>query len=123
MASKRTLDERIQEKDNIMQQLLDRAKQYEAQIKQLEKRKKEEERKARTHRLIVIGGVVSSVLDRDFVDGDDMRLMNFLKQQERNGNYFSKAMNKGAPDTAKKEPVSNTGSNDVQNGENDDVGE
>ena len=106
MASKRTIDERIQEKDNMMQQLLTKAKQYEAQIRQLEKRKKEEERKARTHRLITIGGAVSAVLGRDFVEGDDMRLMNFLKQQERNGNYFSKAMNKGAPDTAKndKEP-------------------
>ena len=102
MASKRTLDERIQEKDNLMQQLLTKAKQYEAQIKQLEKRKKEEERRARTHRLITMGGVVSSVLNRDFIEGDDMRLMNFLKQQERNGGYFSKAMNKGAPDTAKK---------------------
>ena len=101
MASKRTIDERIQEKDNMMQQLLTKAKQYEAQIRQLEKRKKEEERKARTHRLITIGGAVSAVLGRDFVEGDDMRLMNFLKQQERNGNYFSKAMNKGAPDTAK----------------------
>ena len=85
-----------------MQQLLTKAKQYEAQIKQLEKRKKEEERRARTHRLITMGGVVSSVLNRDFIEGDDMRLMNFLKQQERNGGYFSKAMNKGAPDTAKK---------------------
>ena len=102
MAGKRTLDERIQEKDNLMQQLLTKAKQYEAQIKQLEKRKKEEERRARTHRLITMGGVVSSVLNRDFVEGDDMRLMNFLKAQEKNGNYFSKAMNKGAPDMAKK---------------------
>ena len=75
MASKRTIDERIQEKDNMMQQLLTKAKQYEAQIRQLEKRKKEEERKARTHRLITIGGAVSAVLGRDFVEGDDMRLM------------------------------------------------
>ncbi len=57
-------------------------------------RKKAEDHKARTHSLIVISGVVASVLNRDFVDGDDMRLMNFLKQQERNGNYFSKTMNK-----------------------------
>ncbi len=123
MAGKRTLDERIQEKDNLMQQLLTKAKQYEAQIRQLEKRKKEEERKARTHRLIIIGGVVSSVLNRDFVEGDDMRLMNFLKTQERNGNYFSKAMNKGAPDTAKKETSSDTESHDELSGHTDDDGE
>lgn len=102
MANKRSLDERIHDKDVLMQQALSKVKEYEAQIKQLEKRKKEEERRARTHRLITIGGVVGSVLGRDFVEGDDMRLMNFLKQQERNGSYFSKAMNKGAPDTAKK---------------------
>ena len=102
MAGRRSLDERIHDKDVLMQQALSKVKEYEAQIRQLEKRKKEEERKARTHRLITIGGVVSSVLGRDFVEGDDIRLMNFLKQQERNGSYFSKAMNKGAPDTAKK---------------------
>lgn len=102
MASRRSLDERIHDKDVLMQQALSKVKEYEAQIRQLEKRKKEEERKARTHKLITMGGVVSSVLGRDFAEGDDMRLMNFLKQQERNGSYFSKAMNKGAPDTAKK---------------------
>ena len=122
MASKRTIDERIQEKDNMMQQLLTKAKQYEAQIRQLEKRKKEEERKARTHRLITIGGAVSAVLGRDFVEGDDMRLMNFLKQQERNGNYFSKAMNKGAPDTAKKSDGQAGSQHTSDNADNDNAG-
>ncbi|MBR1740521.1 MAG: DUF3847 domain-containing protein [Lachnospiraceae bacterium] len=117
MASKRSLDERIHDKDVLMQQALSKVKEYEAQIRQLEKKKKEEERKARTHRLITIGGVVGSVLGRDFVDGDDMRLMNFLKQQERNGSYFSKAMNKGAPDTAKKEEPKEQHSQDGQNGQ------
>jgi len=110
MAGRRSLDERIHDKDVLMQQALSKVKEYEAQIRQLEKRKKEEERKARTHRLITIGGVVSSVLGRDFVEGDDIRLMNFLKQQERNGSYFSKAMNKGAPDTAKNDSVIDTSS-------------
>ena len=125
MAIKRTIDERIQEKDNMMQQLLTKAKQYEAQIRQLEKRKKEEERKARIHRLITIGGAVSAVLGRDFVEGDDMRLMNFLKQQERNGNYFSKAMNKGAPDTAKndKEPDAEEGKSTYENADTDETDE
>ena len=122
MAGKRTLDERIQEKDNLMQQALSKVKEYEAQIKQLEKRKKEEERRARTHRLITIGGVVSSVLGRDFVEGDDMRLMNFLKQQERNGGYFSKAMNKSAPDTAKKSDGQADIKHNSDNADNDNAG-
>ena len=97
MASKRSYEERIREKDERMQQLLLKAKQYEAQKKQLEKQQKEAEHKARTHRLITIGGVVESVLGRPFAEGDNLRLMNFLKTQERNGGYFTKAMNKDLP--------------------------
>ena len=121
--SKKSIEERIDIKDDEIQKLLERANQLKAQKRQLEQRKKAEDRKARTHSLIVIGGVVASVLNRDFVDGDDMRLMNFLKQQERNGNYFSKAMNKGASDTAKEETESATESDDVTNGQTDDDGE
>lgn len=122
MAGRRSLDERIHDKDVLMQQALSKVKEYEAQIRQLEKRKKEEERKARTHRLITIGGVVSSVLGRDFVEGDDIRLMNFLKQQERNGSYFSKAMNKGAPDTAKKSDGQAGSQHTSDNADNDNAG-
>jgi len=71
MANRRTLEERIQEKDLHIQQLLGKAKRYQAQIRQLERMKKEEERKARTHKLIKLGGAVISVLDRDYVDADD----------------------------------------------------
>ena len=122
MAGRRSLDERIHDKDVLMQQALSKVKEYEAQIRQLEKRKKEEERKARTHRLITIGGVVSFVLGRDFVEGDDIRLMNFLKQQERNGSYFSKAMNKGAPDTAKKSDGQADSEHTSDNADNDNAG-
>ena len=122
MAGRRSLDERIHDKDVLMQQALSKVKEYEAQIRQLEKRKKEEERKARTHRLITIGGVVSSVLGRDFVEGDDIRLMNYLKQQERNGSYFSKAMNKGAPDTAKKSDGQAGSQHTSDNADNDNAG-
>ena len=54
-----------------------------------------------------------------------MRLMNFLKQQERNGNYFSKAMNKGAPDTAKndKEPDAEEGKSTYENADTDEADE
>ncbi len=121
--SKKTIDERIDIKDDEIQKLLERANQLKAQKRQLEQRKKAEERKARTHSLIVIGGVVASVLNRDFVDGDDMRLMNFLKQQERNGNYFSKAMNKGTPDTAKKETAGDIKSSDVPSEQTGNDGE
>ena len=47
------------------------------------------DRKARTKRLIEIGGAVESVLGRPFREDDHLRLMNFLKQQEANGGFFS----------------------------------
>lgn len=57
-----------------------------------------EERKKRTHLLCQIGGTVEKVLDRPLVEEDVMRLLNFLNQQERNGKYFTRAMEK-CPDT------------------------
>ena len=36
--------------------------------------------------MVTIGGVVRSVLGRDFEEGDDRRLLYFLKMQERKEN-------------------------------------
>ena len=57
-----------------------------------------EERKTPSHLLCQIGGTVEKVLDRPLVEEDVMRLLNFLNQQERNGKYFTRAMEK-CPDT------------------------
>ena len=95
--SKKSIEERINDKDAEMQKYLEKAKQIEEQKRILEKQKKEADRKARTKRLIKIGASVESVLGRDFKDGDIIRLMNFLKAQERNGRYFTKAMEKELP--------------------------
>ena len=95
--SKKSIEERIGAKDEEIQKYLEKANQLQAQKKMLEKQKKEADRKARTRRLIEIGGTVESVLGREFTDGDNIRLMNFLKAQERNGKYFTKAMEKELP--------------------------
>ena len=95
--SKKSIDERINAKDIEIQKAIEKANQLQAQKKLLEKQKKEADRKARTKRLIEIGASVESVLGRDFKDGDIIRLMNFLKAQERNGRYFTKAMEKELP--------------------------
>ena len=94
MASKRSLEERIREKDERMQKALEKAKQYEAQKRQLEQRQKEADRKARAHRLIEIGAAAESILGREFREGDIERFMNFLRFQEKNGAFFTKAMQK-----------------------------
>lgn len=52
-----------------------------------------EERKKRTHNLIEIGGIIYSILGREYQEGDKERLTAFLKSQENRGEFFSKAMN------------------------------
>ena len=51
--------------------------------------------------MIECGAVAESVLGRPLVDGDAARLMNFLNLQERNGNYYSRAMGPGDTEDAK----------------------
>ena len=64
------------------------------QKRELQKRQKAEENKKRTHRLCVIGGAVESVLGCPIEEEDIPKLIGFLKRQEANGRYFSKAMQK-----------------------------
>ena len=97
---KEDVDELIQEKDLRIEKLAQELKHYEAQKKQLEKRRNEEERKKRTHRLIEIGAAVESVLGRCIENEEIPKLIAFLNKQESNGKFFSKAM--------QKEPVANT---------------
>ena len=53
-----------------------------------------EESKKRTHRLCQIGGAVESVLGCPIEEEDLPKLIGFLKRQETNGKFFSKAMQK-----------------------------
>lgn len=56
--------------------------------------KKDEEARARTHRLIEVGAAVESVLGCPVTKEDLPKLIAFLKRQEANGKYFSRAMGK-----------------------------
>ena len=85
----RSFEERLTELQKKQEQLKE-------QEKALKKRQSEEERKKRTRRLIELGGIVESVLGRSTTDDDKIRFQNFLKKQERNGGFFTKAMNESA---------------------------
>ena len=67
--------------------------QLNAKERKIKKLRSEEQRKARTHRLIELGAIVESVLKRETTEEDKNKLLNFLNMQERNGNYFTRAMN------------------------------
>ena len=86
--NQRTYDERLEE-------LVRRQEQLKAQERALRKRQSEEARKKRARRLIELGGIVESVLGRETTDEDKLKFLNFLKRQEANGRFFTKAMNVG----------------------------
>lgn len=92
--STKSYEERMLEMEKREQESLEKAKRYAAQKKELLKRKKTEESKKRTHRLCQIGGAVESVLGAPIEEKDIPKLIVFLKRQEANGRFFSKAMQK-----------------------------
>lgn len=92
--TKKSFEERMLEMERREQESLEKAKQYAAQKKELKKRHDAEERKKRTHRLCQIGGAVESVLGYAIEEEDIPKLIAFLKKQEANGRYFTKAMKK-----------------------------
>ena len=92
--STKSYEERMLEMEKREQESLEKAKRYAAQKKELLKRKKTEESKKRTHRLCQIGGAVESVLGAPIEEEDIPKLIVFLKRQEANGRFFSKAMQK-----------------------------
>lgn len=66
--------------------------QLKAQEKKLKAAQSQQARKARTKRLIEIGAAVESVLGRPIEKDDLPNLIQFLKDQEDRGRWFSKAM-------------------------------
>ena len=92
--STKTYEERIRALEKKEQESIEATKKLIAQRKELEKRKKAEESKKRTHRLCQIGGAVESVLGCPIEEEDLPKLISFLKRQETNGKFFSKAMQK-----------------------------
>ena len=92
--STKTYEERIRALEKKEQESIEATKKLIAHRKEQEKRKKAEESKKRTHRLCQIGGAVESVLGCPIEEEDLPKLIGFLKRQETNGKFFSKAMQK-----------------------------
>ncbi len=90
MKSTRPLDERVAEKQARLEEMLKKAKQYEAQLKILEAKQKDEERRRRNHRLIEIGASVESITQAP-VEGETLiRLIKYLQKLEAKDNHFTK---------------------------------
>lgn len=92
-----TIAERMEKLQKKQEELQQQEQQVKAQYKALASKQAEKEKKARTHRLVQIGGAVEGVLGRPIPKEDLPKLISFLKQQEERGQYFSRAMNASAP--------------------------
>ena len=92
--SSKSYEERLLEMEKREQESLEKAKRYAAQKRELQKRQKAEESRKRTHRLCQIGGAVESVLGCPIEEEDIPKLIGFLRRQEANGRFFTKAMQK-----------------------------
>jgi hypothetical protein len=90
MSTRKSIEEQLAEVRTKKTQLAEKEKRLKAQ-------QKEHERKARTKRLIQLGGIVEKVLGRPTTEDDLPKLLDYLEQQEQRGKFFSKAMNKPMP--------------------------
>ena len=90
MAARKTYEEQLEE-------IKVRQDQLKAREKAVKARQRADNRRKEAHRKIVIGAAVESVLGRPIQEDEISKLIDFLKDQERRGKWFSKAMNKQRP--------------------------
>ena len=94
MTKEERLEREIAKDNKSIERISQSIMRIRASEKRLDAENKKKLRQLDAHNKIVMGGVIRSVLGRDFEEGDDRRLRSFLKMQERNGHYFTKAMNR-----------------------------
>jgi hypothetical protein len=85
MGEPKSWETRVAEKEAQLQRALRKAEQYKEQLKQLQTRKANEERKQRTHRLIVAGAELAALYGRVLDQDEVLAVVDFLRQQKDNG--------------------------------------
>lgn len=108
------LQQQYDEKAKMLERQRQKTKAMEENLKKIGARIKENDRKARTKRLIELGAqiesisgspeaaasaakmisVIKNVLGRDLTERDPELLFDFLQKQENNGQFFTNAMSK-----------------------------
>ena len=84
----RNLEIRVQEKQEQLERTLKKADQYREQLKQLKARAKTEERKQRTHKLIVCGAEIAALFDGHVLELEEVyQVVNFLREQMKLGRF------------------------------------
>ena len=83
----RPYEERVAEVQRKRAKTAKRLAQYDEQLKDMEKKEKEEQRKRRTHSLIVCGAEIAALFDRALDQDEIYAVVNFLREQRDLGNF------------------------------------
>lgn len=105
--SKRSIEERVAEKEKQLEAALQKVQQYKNQLRDLNNRKSNEERKKRTHQLIVCGAEIASLYGHTLSTDEIHAVINFLRQKKEEG-VFSVAENEQTQLEAREETEEET---------------
>ena len=83
----RPYKERVEEVQRKRDKAAKRVAQYDEQLKDMEKKEKEERRKQRTHSLIVCGAEIAALFDKVLNQDEIYAVVNFLREQLNLGNF------------------------------------
>lgn len=83
----RPLTERVEEVKQKREKAQKKVAQYDEQLKRMEKQAVEEERKVRTHKLIVCGAELASLFEKVLELDEVYQVVNFLREQRELGAF------------------------------------
>lgn len=83
----RPYEERVADVKAKRDKALRKVAQCNEQLKDMEKKEKEEQRKRRTHSLIVCGAEIAALFDRVLDQDEIYAVVNFLREQRDLGNF------------------------------------
>lgn len=86
--STRPLTERVAKIKERRERTKKKLEQYDEQVKRLEKQAAEEERKQRTHNLIVCGAELASLFGKVLNRDEALSVVNFLREQLQLGTFM-----------------------------------
>lgn len=84
--AEKSLSDRVAEKEAQLKKAMSKTERCKAELKRLKNRKESEERKERTHKLVVCGAEIASLYDGHVLELDEVHaLVNFLREQKKRG--------------------------------------
>lgn len=109
--------ERLAELQARREKAKQKAAQYDEQIKRLEKLAAEEERKRRTHALIVCGAEMAALFEKVLDQEEIYTVVNFLREQQELGNFtLEKTKTENVETIMEEAEKTNDGTGDVFGG-------